>query len=302
MGRGMPMNDHNRPPPTSLSGASTVVCPTHGLRFDPSQSVGCVRCRAAVAPPPGSRRALYICAALVGIGLVIAVVGQVLPLAGFTVRRYFAIPIPGPNAAPEPLPEAGPEGIALAEARTDLDNYELDAGRAILLDVLRKNPESAIAHAYLARAAFKSGLRTDGTCDARAVAMAEEEIRKADQLAPGSPDSRLMQGWLRYTAKDPEGARAIALEVERGGGLPGRASYLIAHIETGGQHASADQIADAERRAKALIDSVSEGFLLAQSYGVLDDVYRLRGDDRARYALQQFVESRHLRDSRGQKR
>jgi len=47
---------------------STVVCPTHGLRFDPSQSSGCIRCRAESAPPPReptTRRALLIGAASV---------------------------------------------------------------------------------------------------------------------------------------------------------------------------------------------------------------------------------------------
>jgi len=65
------MQPRNRPQ-GDLSSApfpsSSAVCPTHGLRFDPSVSSGCIRCRASSAAPPSaptSRRALLLGAAAI---------------------------------------------------------------------------------------------------------------------------------------------------------------------------------------------------------------------------------------------
>jgi hypothetical protein len=56
-----------------------------------------------------------------------------------------------------------------------------------------------------------------------------------------------------------------------------------------------------ERRATALIDSISEGSLVDRGYDILDNVYRLRGNVGARYALDQYLNG-HGHDPGGRAR
>jgi hypothetical protein len=39
----------------SFRPTTTITCTTHGLRFDPLLSRGCIRCRKSSAPPPPKR-------------------------------------------------------------------------------------------------------------------------------------------------------------------------------------------------------------------------------------------------------
>jgi glutaredoxin 3 len=44
------------PEPSSSLPSATVVCPTHGLRFDPSATSGCIRCAPSTASAPDRAR------------------------------------------------------------------------------------------------------------------------------------------------------------------------------------------------------------------------------------------------------
>lgn len=202
------------------------------------------------------------------------------------------LPFPDDDAGLEPPPAEGVEGEALGEARSLIDNYALDEATTVLRRVLRDNPRSARAHAYLARLAYRRGQRTDGTCDANAVAGAERELLLADALQPDLSDSKLVRGYLAYFGGDFSRAKRLGLAAERDPTIALRASLLLAQAAS-----SAGSFDEADRRATAIVYRVREGFLSDGAYGVLDEVYAGRHELRRLAALRKLVAERRARAS-----
>jgi lipopolysaccharide biosynthesis regulator YciM len=178
-----------------------------------------------------------------------------------------------------------------------MDVYALDDAETVLRRVLRDNPKSARAHAYLARLAYRRGQRTDGTCAAEAVAAAERELALADALQPDLSDSQLARGYLAYFANDYPRATALGLAAERDGSNALRASLFLAQVAS-----SAGRFDEAERRASAIVDRVRDGFLIDRAYDVLGEVYAAQREFHKLGALRKLVAGRRGHDSRGRPR
>lgn len=199
------------------------------------------------------------------------------------------IPEPGPSAIAEPPPAEGAEGATLARARTLLDNFELNEAEAVLAGVLRENPKSAIAHAYLARAAYRRGQRRDGTCSAEAAAAAEREAAVADSIQPGIADAKLVRAYLQYLAGNLPRAKELGLEAERLDPTSVRIRLCLAQIAM-----RARDFDEADRRATALVLGLREGYVLDGAYSVLGDVYEGRHEYGRKGALKHVI-ARHPR-------
>ena len=209
-------------------------------------------------------------------------------------RQVIRVPIAEADAVLEPPPAPGVEGEVLAEARAHLDSYRLDDAEVVLRRLLRDNPKSAMAHAYLARLAYRRGQMTDGSCAADAVAAAERELALADALEPELADSKIARGYLAYFARDYARAKAFGLAAERTGTNALRASLLLADVAS-----KAGALDEAEQRANALVFRIREGYLVDHAYGVLAEVYTARREYRRRAALRRVVEERRARSGRG---
>jgi predicted Zn-dependent protease len=213
-------------------------------------------------------------------------------------RAPTEVPEPSPTATVEPPPSDGPEGAALADARTFLDLYALTAAETILTRILRDNPKSALAHAYLARAAYRRGQRTNGTCAPEAAAAAEREIAQAAALEPGLADVALVRGYLQFYAGNFGRAKALGAQAaERATPNAQRAALLLAQVAV-----RAHDFDEAERQATAVVLRVSEGFLLDRAYDVLAEVYEAQHDERKRRTLQQVLARHPGHDGRGRPR
>ena len=88
---------------------ATVLCPLHGLRFDPAVSDGCSRCRAPSATPPVSRRGVLAAAASIATvgaaALAYTRLGRsASPEIEYAPNRHGAIFVPDAESTRSPRP------------------------------------------------------------------------------------------------------------------------------------------------------------------------------------------------------
>ncbi len=212
---------------------------------------------------------LYV---LLGLLAVLAATGVTIGL----VERgaLAAIPEPLPTAATlEPPPAGGAETAALAEARSLTDAFALDDAEAILVGVVRRDRTNALAHAYLARVAYRRGQMTDGSCRPEAVAAAERELAEAEALQPGLVDAIVVRAYLRLFANDFQGAWTLGNEAKRPDWRAPRVAMLMAQIAS-----RAGDLNEAEKAATFIIRNVREGWVVDRAYDILGDVYAARKD------------------------
>ncbi|MBS2020275.1 MAG: tetratricopeptide repeat protein [Deltaproteobacteria bacterium] len=211
-----------------------------------------------------SRPWLLVLAGL--LALVVVTLGVELTFAPMR-RSMDPIPEPGPLAIEEPVPP-GPEGTALADARAFTDVFALDDAERILVGVLRRDQKNALAHAYLARVAYRRGQMTDGTCRPEAVKKAESELAQADAIQPGLLESTLARGYLRFYAGDYTEAWRLgkqALHADR--------SFLRAALLMAQTAVRAGDLKQAESLASQVVRGLRGGWVFDRAMEVLVDVY-----------------------------
>ncbi len=224
------------------------------------------------------------------ITLTLVAVGLIFSLWAAGCSRKTApteIPEPGPAAIVEAPPLPGPDGLALQRAQFLIDTYALKEANTILDRLIHETPTNAIAHAYRARAAYRSGQRTDGSCAPEAVADAERSLAVAEGLQPGLIDVMIVRSYLKFFAGDLQGAARVGLLAEREDPTNLRVALLLAQISL-----RAGVFDEAERRATAIVVRVREGIVLDRAYDILADIYIARKDS-VRSAKLKEVLARH---------
>ncbi|CAN5884797.1 hypothetical protein BH11MYX4_BH11MYX4_03270 [soil metagenome] len=228
---------------------------------------------AAPLPPP-RRSWVQVWTLPILIVVLVACVGAAVYVAWPHERpRRTSVPEPSDTAIVEPPPMEGPEGAALGDARSFIDVYALAEAETILFRIVRQNPRNALAHAYLARAAYRRGQMKDGSCAPAAVAAAEREVALAEALQPGLADATLVRAYLKFYAFDFAPAKQLGLAAERADPSSLRVALFLAQLA-----ARAGRLDETEERASALVLRVREGFVLDRAYDLLDEVYTSRGD------------------------
>jgi tetratricopeptide (TPR) repeat protein len=128
-----------------------------------------------------------------------------------------ATAVPSPTIAESVVPaSATPEQRTYADAMALIDSYvgrraALDQAQAALEGLLAKNPKSALAHAGLARVAYKHGLFGDS---AKGYDEALDHVAKALAIDPGVADAYVVRGWVFHERKDDSAAR-VAVDAAR---------------------------------------------------------------------------------------